>query len=191
MTPTAAFRTPMAPEDREARRVLGIDPGLSNLGTSVIEASPGPYAQVVKTVLFSANIKLGPSRNYRAFHPKLFKELDQLWDSYGPFACICAEEPTVIMENAAISGYLWYVYGMIRAWGFARGIELKSLTAGQLKDTARTLMREEMGVRPKGQNPTKKEIGALLRHLGVPRLPTDHEDDSVLAVISNIGQRLP
>lgn len=191
MSNIAAFRSPLSPTERKSKRVLGVDPGLSNLGTAIVDARPGPYAAVVETLLYTENIKLGPAKNYRMFHVKLFPALESLWDNYGPIEVICAEEPTVIQENAAISGYIWYVYGMIRAWAAARGIEFKALTPTQLKDKARVLMREEQGVQPRTANPTKGEIGALLRHLGLPDLPTNHEDDAVLAVIANIGQRLP
>jgi len=187
--PIAAFRSPLTPKERQTKRILGVDPGLSNLGLAVVDCTPGPYAKVVNTILFSTTAQLGPSGNYRMFHVKLLPMLESLWQDYGPFD-VAAEEPTVIQENAAISGYLWYVYGMVRAWIMMKGGEFHALTPTQLKDKARLMMREEMGIRPEGPNPTKKEIGALLHHLGIPTLRTNHEDDAVLAVISNIGQRL-
>lgn len=177
-------------QTKETLRVLGIDPGFTNLGLAILDAQEGPSEEVVQTVIFTDCVTLGSTDSYRSFPKKLKEVLDSLWDQYGPFDTICAEEPTEIQGNPVVSSYLWFVYGLIRGWAVAKGVDdQRALTPTQLKNRARALMWDVMNVRPETTNPTKAEIAELLHHLKLPRCRTNHEDDAVLAVISNLGKR--
>jgi len=177
-------------QSKETLRVLGVDPGFTNLGVAVVEAQKGPSEKVIQTVIFTDCITLGSTEGYRHFPKKLYQSLDSLWEQYGPFDAVCAEEPTEIQGNPVVSSYLWFVYGLIRGWLAAKGVlEQQALTPTQLKNRARSLMWDVMSTRPEKTNPSKAEIAELLHHLRLPRCRTNHEDDAVLAVIANLGKR--
>lgn len=180
-------------QGRKGLKVLAIDPGFSNLGITVAIADEADYHEVIQTILFSDTLSLGSQKTYRQFHKRLIPALDTLWENYGPFDVMTAEEPTLIRGKSVISCYLWYVYGMIRAWIQTKGVDPEDLRANtpmQLKDVARLLMRRHMKMRPNGNTPNKGEIADLLVALGVPTARSSHENDATLSIIAALGQRV-
>ena len=180
-------------QGRKDLKVLAIDPGFSNLGVTVAVADEADYHKVVKTILFSDTLSLGSQKTYRQFHKRLLPTLESLWDNYGPFDVMTAEEPTLIRGKSVISCYLWYVYGMIRAWIQTKGVDPEDMYANtpmQLKDVARLLMRRHMEKRPSGNSPNKAEISDLLSTMGVPIARSSHENDATLSIIAALGRRV-
>jgi Holliday junction resolvasome RuvABC endonuclease subunit len=167
--------------------VLGVDPGYTNLGLSVVELDRAGGLTSLRRVLHSENMEVGQATRPLRFAGNLATKLQSLHENYGPIEAIGMESPTYIQSQIRTTALLWHVVGILLGWAETRDIPYRSRTPMELK----RVVSDVLELRWDRRNPPSKKlvIRGMATLLGCPsrELESSHEADSILAAFACWG----
>lgn len=163
------------PSPRQARRIVGVDPGLAVCGYGVIEAD-GPALRMVE---FGA-VRTTPDTAITERIAEIYRAISEVFERNSPDAC--AVETLFFAKNAKVAFQVGHVRGALLLGATLQGIPVFEYTPLQIKQAVAGYGRAE---KPQIQYMVKMLLG-----LDAPPKPPDAADALAVAVTHANTQRL-